>query len=233
MGLAGGGPDGDGRLEKACAGVEVREAVARAGDEAEELRSGVEKVEELGNEKEAECLGEVAEDTDDGKDHSGEVAVGVTDEYLGGIPVMVEESEGDAQPGEEEIEREQVGVCCWMGVWGEEVEAIVEDEEEGDDDALRDFDAVDAGKHVDALGAEHGDAGHVDVVEDAEVEELPEIRLQRDRHHDRRDAEVDKVYDENGDACEARDPPLVSPSDVEEVVANSEQGDGLEGDDGG
>ena len=65
-----------------------------------------------------------------------------------------------------------MGVGRWVGVWCREVEEIVEGEEEGDDDALGDFDAVDTSKHVYALGAEHGDAGHVEVVEGSEVEEL-------------------------------------------------------------
>lgn len=119
-----------------------------------------------------------------------------------------------------------------MRVGREEVEAIVEGEEEGDDDALRDLDAVDAGKHVDALRAEHGDAGHVYVVEGAEVEELAEQGLERERDDDGRDVEVDKVDDEEGYGRQAGNPPLVPPADVEEVVADAEEGDGLEGDDG-
>ena len=54
-----------------------------------------------------------------------------------------------------------------MRVGGEEVETVVEGQEDGDNEALGDFDAVNASKHVDALGAEHGDTGHVEVVEDA------------------------------------------------------------------
>jgi len=38
-----------------------------------------------------------------GKYHAGEVAVGVADEDAGGIPVVFEEGEGDADEGEEEI----------------------------------------------------------------------------------------------------------------------------------
>jgi hypothetical protein len=174
----------------------------------------------------------VAEDADDGEDHSREVAVRVADEDLGRVPVVVEQRAGDANPGEQEVEREEVRVGGRVRVWREEVEAVVEGDEEGDDDALGDLDAVDAGEHVDALRAEHGDAGHVDVVEEAEVEELAEIGLQLDGDDDGRDVEVDKVDDEEGDGGQAGDPPLVPPADVEEVVADAEQGDGLEGDDG-
>lgn len=232
MRLSIGGPGGDGGLEEAGAGVELWEAVARAGDEAEDLGARVEEVEELGDEQEAERLGEVAEDADDGEDHAGEVAVGVADEDFGRVPVVGEQGEGDADPGEEEVEREEVGVGGRVRVRGEEVEAVVEGDEQGDDDALGDFDAVDAREHVDALGAEHGDAGHVDVVEGAEVEEVAEERLEGHGDDDGGDVEVDKVDDEEGDGGEAGDPPLVTPADVEEVVADAEEGDGLEGDDG-
>lgn len=232
VGLAILGPGGDGGLHESRAGVETGQAVTGAGDEAEDLGARVEEVEDLGCEEEAEGLGEVAEDADDGEDHPREVAVGVADEDLGGVPVVGDKGEGDADPGEEEVEGEEVGVGGRVGVRGEEVEAVVEGEEEGDDDALGDLDAVDARQHVDALGAEHGDAGHVDVVERAEVEELAEIRLQLHGDHNGRDVEVDKVDDQDGDGGKAGDPPLVSPADVEEVIANAEERNGLEGNDG-
>lgn len=174
----------------------------------------------------------MAEDADNGENHAREVAVGVTDKDLGGVPVVAEQGARDADPGEEEVEREEMRVGGGVGVGGEEVEAVVEDDEQGDDDALGDLDAVDAGQHVDALGAEHGDAGHVDVVEGPEVEELAQVGLELDGEDDRGDVKVDKVDDEQGDRGQAGNPPLVPPPNVEEVVADSEKGDGLEGDDG-
>lgn len=57
---------------------------------------------------------------------------------------MRPEGEGDADEGEEEEEREKMGVGGWMRVCGEEIQGVVEDQEEGDDEGLRDFDAVDA-----------------------------------------------------------------------------------------
>lgn len=115
-----------------------------------------------------------------------------------------------------------------MGVGGEQVEGVVKHKKKGDDDGLGDFDAVDTRQHVDALGAEHGDAGHVEVVEEPQVEELTQIRLERNRDDDGRDIEVDEVDDQDGNGGQGRDPPLVTPTDVEEVVAEAEEGDGLE-----
>lgn len=51
-----GRPGGDGRFEEASAGVEAWESVARTGDEAEDLGAGVEEVEDLRDEEEAERL---------------------------------------------------------------------------------------------------------------------------------------------------------------------------------
>lgn len=51
-----------------------------------------------------------------------------------------------------------------MWVWHEEVETIVYGEQHGDDEGLRDFDAVYACENIDAVGAEYGDGEHVYVV---------------------------------------------------------------------
>jgi hypothetical protein len=137
----------------------------------------------------------VAEDANDSKDHAGEVTVCITDEDAGWEPVVAEEGGGDTDPGKEEVEGEEVGVGGWMRVGGEEVEAVIEGEEEGDDEALGDLDPVDAGEHVNALGAEHGDAGHVEVVEATEIKEFAEVGLELDGDDDAGDIEVDKIYD--------------------------------------
>lgn len=42
-------------------------------------------------------------------------------------------------------------------------------------------------------------------------------------------AEIDEVDDEQGDGCEGGDEEFVPPPNVEEVVAYTEDGDGLEG----
>lgn len=104
--------------------------MAWAGNEAEDLGTRVEEVEELGDEQEAERLGEVAEDADDGEDHAGEVAVGVANKDLCRIPVVREQSYRDAYPGKQEIQREEVRICRGMRIRGEEVETIVERDEQ-------------------------------------------------------------------------------------------------------
>lgn len=163
----------------------------------------------------------MAENTDNSENHAREVAVGVADKDLGGVPIVVEQGARDTDPGKKEVEGEEVGVGGGVGIGRKEVEAIVKGEEDGDDDALRDLNAIDSGQHVDALGTEHGDAGHVEVVEGAKVEELAEVGLELDGNDDGCDVEVDKVDDEEGDGGEAGDPPLVTPADIEEVVANA------------
>lgn len=56
--------------------------------------------------------------------------------------------------------------------------------------------------------------------------------MQRDGDDDAGDAKVDKVDDEQGDGGEGGDEEFVAPADVEEVVADAEDGDGLQADDG-
>ena len=201
--------------------------------EAKQLRGRVDKVEDLREQQQHERLAEVPENTNDDKDHAGKVAVRVADEHARRVPVVAEQGKGDAEEGEQEVEREEVRVSRRVGVRREQVEAVVDGEEKGDDDGLGDFDAVDSREDVDAVGAEDGDAGHVDVVQRAEVEELAEVGLELDGDHDGGDAKVDKVDDEQGDRGKGGDEELVAPAYVEEVVADAEEGDGLEGDDGG
>jgi hypothetical protein len=124
-------------------------------------------------------------------------------------------------------------VCGRMRIRCQQVKRIVQSEEEGDDERLRDFDAIDASEDVDAIWAKDGHGGHVKVVEESEVEELPKVWLEGGRDHDLGDPEIDKVDDQQGDAGECWDEEFVPPPDVEQVVANAEDGDGLEGEDCG
>lgn len=112
-----------------------------------------------------------------------------------------------------------------------EIQAIVESDEKRDDDALGDLDAVDARQHVDALRAKHGDTCHVEVVDRAEVEQLTKVRLQLDRDNDACYVKVDKVDHQDGNGSQSRNPPLVAPADIEEIVTDAEEGDCLQRDD--
>lgn len=94
---------------------------------------------------------------------------------------------------------------------------------------MGDFDAVYAREDVDAVGAEDGDGEHVEVVEEAELEQFAEVGAQGDGDHNVGYAEIDEVDDEEGNAGDAWDEELVAPADVEKVVANAEDGDGLDG----
>ena len=55
--------------------------------------------------------------------------------------------------------------------------------------------------------------------------------MELDGNDDGGDIEVDEVYDEEWDGGQARNPPLVAPADVEEVIADAEESECLERDD--
>ena len=98
----------------------------------EKLRGGVDKIENLRDEQEQQGFTEVAQDSDNGKDHAGEVTVRVADENPCRIPVVSPEGEGDADEGEEKVDAEEVGVCCWVDVFtppnpGAEIERVVDE----------------------------------------------------------------------------------------------------------
>ena len=91
-------PFGDAGLEQAGgARVEMRQAVAWTGDQAEELWDRVAEVEDLWDEQEEQGLGEMTQDGDHDEDHACEVAVRVADEDAGRVLVVGEEGEGDSK----------------------------------------------------------------------------------------------------------------------------------------
>lgn len=100
---------------------------------------------------------------------------------------------------------------------------IVCKQKHSDDNGLRDFDAVDTCKDVDAVGAEDGDGGHVGVVQPTDVDDGTQVRFEHDGDGNVRDAVVDKVDNEHGDRGEGRNEEFVTPSDIEQVVTYPEE----------
>ena len=82
----------------------MRQSVAWARDEPEELRNAVDKVEDLGNQEEDQRLGEVAEDADDNEDHASEITVGISHENSCRVPVVEEQGKAHAEERQEEEE---------------------------------------------------------------------------------------------------------------------------------
>ena len=68
------------------------------------------------DEEQKQGFGEVAQDADDGENHTCEVAVCVADEDAGGIPIVPPESNGDAEKGKEHVEGEKMAVGSRMKV---------------------------------------------------------------------------------------------------------------------
>lgn len=133
-GLPLGRPGRDRGLEQAGPRVEPGQAVARAGDDVEQLGRRVKEVGDLRDQQQHEGLAEVAQDADDDEDHAGEVAVRVPDEDARRVLVVREEREAHAQKGQEEIQAEQMAVHRGVWVCGRQVEGVVEDQQERDDD---------------------------------------------------------------------------------------------------
>lgn len=223
------GPGRNRGLKQARPRIEPGQPVAWAGDDVEQLGRRVEEVADLRDQQQHEGLAEVAQDADDDEDHAGEVAVCVPDEDARRVLVVREECEAHAQEGQEEVQAEQMAVHCGVRVCGREVESVVEDQEKRDYDGLHDLDPVDSSQYVDRVGAEDGTGRHVDVVEHPEIDQLLAHKgLERDREDNGGNTEIDKVDDQEGNRGEGGDEELVPPADVKEVVADSEDGDGLE-----
>lgn len=64
--------------------------MARQLDNIEDLRGGIEEIEDLRKEEKKEGLGEVTKDADDGESHASKVAISIADEDAGGKPEVAE-----------------------------------------------------------------------------------------------------------------------------------------------
>ena len=77
--------------------------MARAGNETEKLRGGVDEIKDLRNEEQEQSLAEVSQDANDSEHHPREVAVRVPYEDAGRVPIVPPEGEGDANEGEDHV----------------------------------------------------------------------------------------------------------------------------------
>jgi hypothetical protein len=66
-----------------------------------------------------------------------------------------------------------------------------------------------------------------------EIEQLSKIPSQWYRDHHLSDTKVHEINNEHRDSGDSRDEHLVAPSDVEQVVANAQQDNGLQRKDSG
>lgn len=80
--------------------VEFRESVSGAMNYSENLWHRKYEIEDLRQEEEHHCLGEVTKDTNHGKGHSCEVAEGVTHEDFGGEFVVLKQAKSDEDEGD-------------------------------------------------------------------------------------------------------------------------------------
>lgn len=107
--------------------AKARKSMSWTWNQAEQLRSRVDEVEYLRHKEEEQGLREMSQDSDNRENHPGEIAVGVSDEDSSRVPIMPPESKRDADKGEDHVEREEMRVCCRMGIRNHEVENIIQD----------------------------------------------------------------------------------------------------------
>ena len=63
--------------------------MARAVHDSNQLRNGKEEVDELGQEEEHQCLGEVTLDGGNGQSHAGEISEGISHKGLRWVRIVV------------------------------------------------------------------------------------------------------------------------------------------------
>lgn len=93
----------------------LRQAMAGTREELEELRDGIEEIDDLWNEKEKQRLAEVTQNGHHGKRHAGKVAEGVTDKHSWWIPIVTKQGGRSADVRKEKVEGEDArfAICSW------------------------------------------------------------------------------------------------------------------------
>ena len=214
------------------------------------MRAGKDKVEDLWNEEEQERLRKVGLNPNDSKGHSRDIAERIAGERTGGVPkrrptfvsllrirqrspsatpgedgapVVIHKPETHAEQRQHEVQAEQMAVHGGVRVLGREVEGVVEDQQKRDDDGLHDLNPVNSSQDIDRVGAEDGAGRHIDVVKHPEIDQLlAHEGLERDGEDDGGNTEVDEVDDQERDRGEGGDEELVAPSNVEDIVTQTE-----------
>jgi hypothetical protein len=98
---------------------------------------------------------------------------------------------------------------------------------------LGDLDAVHPCQNVDAVWAEDSNGEHVNVVEKSELQELSKVWSERDWDNNVGYTKIDEVDNKEGYTGDSWDEELVAPSNVEEIVSNTEDRDRLDSEDCG
>ncbi|KAH3669498.1 hypothetical protein OGAPHI_001619 [Ogataea philodendri] len=107
-----------------------------------------------------------------------------------------------------------------------EVPDVVEQQKHGNNDGLADLESVDSSEDVDGVGTEDADRRHVQVVHEAKVDRVGRESKPVSEHvgdQNGGDSEIDVVDNQQRDRRNCRQKELVAPSDVKQVVHESEQ----------
>mmetsp|Transcript_39759 Transcript_39759/g.66702 ORF Transcript_39759/g.66702 Transcript_39759/m.66702 type:complete len:215 (+) Transcript_39759:831-1475(+) len=207
--------------------VELRETVARARHDLEQLRNGVHKVDQLRHEEQQQGLAEVPKNAHHGERHSRKIGERVSDKHFGRVPVEDQEGEGGRDERQHEVSGEEVRIADDLVGLVQHAQ-VVDENRDTDHQALTRFKAIDAGENVDRVGAKDGEKQHVEVVEHAEMDDVtlavlcegqredvaPPVLKQRFQRLRDGDVRLSGVGHQQGHRRHHRKDQLVAPRDV-------------------
>lgn len=84
--------------------------MARARQQAEELRCRVDEVENLRNEQEKQGFAEMTQYPHNCKNHASKVAIRISHKHLSRVPVVRQKCDRDANEGKKEVQREEMRI---------------------------------------------------------------------------------------------------------------------------
>lgn len=167
----------------------------------------------------------MTKDSDDCERHASSVAECVSNKYLGGELIMLEESQGTQEEWDHYSEWVHVVLnhfLCNLRVSPLvecDLNYVVDYDEATDDKALADLDPVDARIDVDGIGAEDGDVSHIDIVDQTKVNVPSKEHPQELWNHHRSQAFVSH---QKGEACNCWNNHLVAPLQINHIVYEAE-----------
>ena len=131
----------------------------------EDLGHREHEVEDLREEEEDHGLREVPQNPDHGKSHTRKVAEGITHEDFRRELVVLEQTEGHENEGDDDGQRENVLRYCLGSRTYVNFDNVMKQDEASDNEALTCLDTIDTGVDVDRVRAENCEKAHIDVIE--------------------------------------------------------------------
>ena len=142
-------------------------------DNSNQLWKTQEEVDQLWYEEKHHGLWKVAEDAHHSEGHASTVAERVSDEYLWGESIVLQQSQGAKEERNHNCQRINVVLNIFLPLWSSQLlididlNNVVNNDKASYDHGLANFNPINSCVDVDSVGTEYSNVAHINVVNDS------------------------------------------------------------------